>query len=366
VTTSLLVADINSYLDATGWNRQPQDWRGAAVWLHEGDHEILVPGADGLGDGPTRIRDIVTLLARLEGRPREDITSDIGTPMADVHWYRGPIVPQGGQLGLLDAVTAFTSAQTALSAAARAALTGPRAVFDGTAPKAVRDLLARVQIGPILPSEHLLTVRIPLDRDISGEPPLARRTLILLQRAALLLRDASAESRRTGDISVFDGSVRDGVSADLCLALARFAGSGPGAGFEVGFRWARAVPSEAPASSVVFEAETGILLRRVAHRLRRLHSEDASVTGLIATLFDNGGEDRFRVHVRGQVSIGAGERRASIWVRLPDEAAYDVAVEAHRTRTPVRAHGTRAQVHGRLELNAISFDRVMDHRSEET
>ncbi|MGW4957979.1 hypothetical protein ACWEPL_12205 [Nonomuraea sp. NPDC004186] len=360
------VADVSSYLAATGWVRQPEGWRGAAVWVHEGDHEILVPGADHLADGPRRLRETLSLLARVEGRSVEDIASDISSPMADVQWYRAPIVPMDGEFGLVDAVTALNSAHAALSAAARAALDGPRPVFDGTAPKAVRDLLARVWIGPIVPSGDLLTVRIPLDGENSGDPPLARRTLTLLQRATLLLREASAEVRRTGDISVFDDTVRDGVSADLCVALARFAGTDPGTRFEVGFRWARALPFEVPARTVVFEAETGTLLRRVAHRLRRLHRESASVTGLIGTLFDNGGEDRFRVHVRGEVAIGDGEPRGSIWVRLPDEAAYDVAVEAHRNRTLVRAAGTLKDVNGRRELIATSFHTVVDDRSEES
>ncbi|WP_113705399.1 hypothetical protein [Nonomuraea lactucae] len=366
MTANLSVADINSYLAVTGWTRQPEQWRGAAVWVHEGDHEILVPGADGLGDGPRRVREILALLAKVEGRSREDIASDIGAPMADVQWYRAPIVPLDGQFGLLDAVTALTSAQAALSAAARAALSGSRPVFDGVAPRQVRELLARVRIGPIVPSGDLLTVRVPLDGDESGDPPLARRTLILLRRATVLLREAGAEARRTGDISAFDGIVRDGASADLCLALARFAGRDPGSRFEVGFRWARGLPSDVPAGKVVFEAETGTLLRRVAHRLRRLHRESASVTGLIGTLFDNGGEDRFRVHVRGVVSIGDGEARGSTWVRLPDETAYDLAVEAHRNGNPVRARGTLMEVHGRRELAATSFGRVTDDRSEET
>jgi hypothetical protein len=366
VIEGLSVSDISSYLAATGWVRQPEGWRGAAVWVHDGDHEVLVPGADGLADGPRRLREIVALLAKVEGRAAEDVASDIGSPMVDVQWYRTPIVPADGQFGLVEAVTALNSAQTALSAAARAALTGPRPVFDGAAPKPVRDLLARVRVGPIVPAADLLTVRVPLQEEGDGEPPLARRTLTLLQRAALLMREAGAEVRRTGDISVFDGIVRDGVSADLCAALARFAGPDPGAGFEVGFRWARALPSAVPARTVVFDAGSGPLLRRVAHRLRRLHREGASVTGLIGALFDNGGEDRFRVHVRGRVTTGDGEPRGSIWVRLPDEAAYDVAVDAHRNRTPVRAAGTLMDVNGRRELIATSFGKVVDDRFEES
>ncbi|MFG2075548.1 hypothetical protein [Nonomuraea maritima] len=267
MTGALSAADINSYLAATGWSRRPESWRGAAVWDHGGGHELLVPEKPDLVDAPRRIRELVAVLARVEERSREEIAADIGAPMADVHWYRSPVVPPGGRAGLLDAAAALGGVQTVLGAAARAAFDGPRPVFEGAPPRAVRELLGRVWIGP----SDLLTVRVPVHDDELG-----RRTLILLRRATLLLREAVAEMDATGDIAVFDRLVGEGVSADLCAALARFAGSDAEAPFEVGFRWARGLPSAVPAGSVVFPAGTGLLLRRVAHRLRRLHQ-----TGLI-------------------------------------------------------------------------------------
>jgi hypothetical protein len=267
-------------------------------------------------------------------------------------------VPQQGQFGLTDAVAALNGAQSVLTAVARAALSGPRAVFDGVAPKEVRELLAHVRVGPIVPSGDLLIIRLPLGHaEPGGEPPLARRALLLLQRATLLLRDAADTARTTGEIEVFDDLVREGVSADLCLALARFAGPDPGAGFEVGFRWARTLPVETPPSTVAFADGTGRMLRQVGHRLRRLRREDAAVTGKIGMLFDNGREDRFRVNVQGVATLGTGESRRSLWVRLPDEAAYDLAVEAHREGARVDARGTLTEVHRRLELTATSFGR---------
>ncbi|MFI0417949.1 hypothetical protein [Spongiactinospora sp. 9N601] len=366
MSTGLSGADINSYLAVTGWVRQPQEWRGAAVWLREGDHEIFVPGTDDLADGPRRVREILALLARLEGRSREEIASDIGAPMADVQWYRSPIFPADGRLGLGDAAVAFESAQAALTAAARAVLAPGRPVFAGAPPREVRELLARVRVGPIVPSTDVLTIRVPLERDEADGIPLARRTLILLQRAMVLLRDAVSQVHETRDMDVFDGIVRDGVSADLCAALARMAGSDPEGRMEAGFRWARAAPSEVPVRTVVFEPGTKAVLSRAAHRFHRLHSENASVTGRIVMLGDDGDRDRFRVQIRGEPAAGEDQARRLIWVRLPGEAAYDMAVAAHRSGTLVRAEGTLHNVNGRRELVATGFGPLPADRSEET
>ncbi|GAA0961165.1 hypothetical protein [Actinocorallia libanotica] len=367
----LSVADISGYLASRGWTRRPEEWRGASIWVHEGDHEILVPGSDGFSDGPRRVREILAVLARVEERSPEDVAAEIASPMADVHWYRSATAPQDGQVGLADTVTALGGVQSVLGAAARAALNGPRPAFDGTTPREVRDLLARVRVGPITASADRLMVRLPLGSpdDPGGpgtDPPLARRTLLLLRRTTMLLRDAADTAGRGGDMAVFDDLVRDGVSADLCGALARFAGPDPGSGFEVGFGWARALPADVPETTVAFEAETGALLRRAAHRLRRLRRATASVSGLISTLSDHGGRDRFSVQVHGDVTVEGGEPRKSLWVRLPDESAYDLAVEAHRTRRHVHASGTLMDLQGRVELNATDFTTLTADAPRET
>lgn len=351
MTHGLSVIDISSYLEATGWIRQQDEWRGAAIWVLQGDHEILVPGTDDLRDGPRRVREIVALLARLEERSREEVASDIRTPMADVQWYRAPIVPLNGQVSLLDAVTALTNAKSALDAAARAVVNGPRQTFDGAAPKQVRALLASIEVGPIVPSGNRLTVRVPLERDTAHDMPLARRTLVLLQGASERLSAVGTEVSRTGEISAFDGVVEHGVSAELCEALARFAGADPGGRFEIGFRWARALPTDLPPRTVTFEAGMGPLLRRAAHRLRRRQHKNTTVIGQIVALADSG----FRVQVRGTHSAGDSRSEGVIWVRLSDQAAYDRAVEAHLRKASVRARGDLVEVQRRRELNATSF-----------
>ncbi len=367
MTVELSVTDITSYLAASGWVRQPGEWRGAASWVHEGDHEVLVPARDGMGDGERRIREILVLLAVVEGRSREAIATDIGSPMADVQWYRAvPDDAAGGSVSLVAALSALEGARDVLGAAARAVLAGPHVAFDGAIPREVRDLLARVRLAPFGSADDVLTIRFPLadavpadlaDRVNPGmsepvEDPLARRVLLLLQDAVLHLRDAAGSVEGAGDLGVFDEIVTAGVSANLCAALARFAGPGPGQPFEVGFRWARALPAESPPRTVTFERGTGALLRRAARRLRRLQlAGPASVTGLIGTLYDDGSEDRFRVQVRGDVAMerGTGTRR-TLWVRLPDSTSYDRAIAAHRDGRQVLARGALTTVNGRLEL----------------
>ncbi|MQY03699.1 hypothetical protein [Actinomadura macrotermitis] len=351
--TELTAADVGRYLDAAGWTRQPERWRQASVWVYAGEHEVIVPDDDRFADGPRRLREIVGLLARLEGRPPELVAADIGTPLADLQWYRAPAVALDGRIGLVETVTALTGAQEVLTAAARAAHAGPRAVAEGPAPAEVRAMLHGIRVGPIIESAETVLVRVPLGGP--GDPPLGRRALELLQRTLPLLSEATRTALRDNDYEIFDGLVAEGVSADLCGALARLSGPGAGSGFEIGVRWARAAPAAVPGGAVEFAAGSGQVLRRVRHRLRRLRLRSGSVTGLVRVLSDDLGGNRFRVKVRGLMTVEGTAAHRSVWVRLPDEAAYDMAISAHRDGRAVVAEGTLRDVNGGHELVADRF-----------
>ncbi|MDX6742979.1 hypothetical protein [Actinocorallia sp. A-T 12471] len=335
--------DVVGYLAASGWVCT-EERSTASVWVHKGDHEVLVPSDPALKDGPRRLRELLTVLQAVEGRPRAAIVADIAAPAADVQWYRTPPT-DAPETSLTSELATLEGVQSVLGAGARAVISGPRAAFDGPAPKAARDLLARVTVAR--PSQDLLTVRIPLRVPDAG--PLGRRVSLLLHGAVSRLSEQAA----SGDLSAFDALVPSGVSSDLCKALARFAGPDPGSPFETGFRWARSVPAPAPPTTASFGPGAGKLLRHGAFRLRRLrYTGVAEVTGRITSLVDNGGQDRFRVHIHGDVTGADGAARRALWVRLPDAAAYALALSAHKDGTPVRAVGSLVTVNGRPELVA--------------
>lgn len=100
-----------------------------------------------------------------------------------------------------------------------------------------------------------------------------------------------------------------------------------------------------------FPSGTGVLLRSAARRLSRLVVSGAAVVaGRVDGLHDeDGSTDRWRVRVRGDL---ARSPRRAIWVRLPDQAAYDGAVEAYRTGREVRAAGELTSRDDRVELSA--------------
>ena len=353
------VAEVTTYLADAGWSRRSEGWRGASIWAHPEGAEVLVPPRDGMGDADVRLRDILAVLTEVEQRAATDIARDIGSPLVDTQLFRTfPDGQPGGMTTLPAGLEALQGVRDMFGAAARTVLEGPHFAFTGQRPRSVTNLLDRVQLGPAQPGSYVLTVRVPVyGPDRIGEPvepvlPFGRQVSFQIHDAVI----AVVAATDSGELDAFDGTVTAGVSADLCEALSRLAGPQRRQPLEIGFRWARGLRSEVPPATVRVPEGAGVVLRAAAVRLRQLNvSGEATVSGTVEDLHDDppGRGDWWRIKVRGELrSDGKVARRRAIWVRLPDQEAYDAAIAAHSERRPIRVAGELTSTDRRVELVA--------------
>lgn len=359
MTAPLPVAEMASYLAATGWRRREETWRGASIWDSENGHQALVPARDGLADAADRTWELLNTLSTVEGRPTDDIAADIASPDIDTPYVRTfPADLPSGEIRLTEAIQTLDGVRGVLAAAGRAELDGVRATYSGNNPAELTRLLREIRLGPSRPGSYVFTLRA----DVAAPPalfdpePLARRTLKRLFRGVTVAYEATSVARDGNDYSAFDGVVDDGLSVNMCRGLADLGGLGRRQPFEIGFRWARASPSGLPTRSIRFDHGDGVVLHDAARQLEQLAAGgQAQITGLIESLHDEPrGNDRRRIQVRGQLSTDAGlDPARPVWVRL-DAAGYDRALDAHRQGRPVRAHGRLQLVQRRVELHPSS------------
>jgi hypothetical protein len=360
----ILVADAAAYLEDTGW-RRTASWRGASIWAR-GAEEVLLPARDDLGDNPLRIRELLQTLAAVESRPARDIVREISFPLADSATYK--LLPDdlpAGFTTLHSGVQAVGGLRDVIAAAARAALEGPHFRFTGRAPHEIGDLLARIKVGAGTSDDVAFTLLVPFDRPPApavGSGLAGREVMLQMQDAASAVEEAS----RSEQIRSFDDVVTAGASADFCVALSDLAGQQRKNPFQIAFRWSRGMQSDLPGRTVSFAADSGVLIREAAARLRRLEiSGHAAVSGRIEGLHDDSaGTDRWRVRLRGELRTDrlSGNHRA-IWVRLGGQQDYDLAIEAHRSRLRVHAEGVLSNRAGRAELAALPGHFELDQTS---
>jgi hypothetical protein len=359
MTIPLKVDDIASYLVETGWERDLVGWRGASIWQHPGDYELLVPAHDGLGDGDRRIREILRCLSTVEDRPASDIALEISRPDLDKQLLRTfPVGRDPGYTSLISGVQTVQGVRAILGNATRTVLQGPHFAFAGRPPGLVGDVLKAAELGPARSGSYVVEIRLPADGIARGPGGEVTGRAVLVQ---LLEAVAAAQTAvLAADPTAFDETVTAGVSADLCRALSDLSGPNLAEPFEITFRWARAQPLDVPAQVVAFPETSGSLLQAAAVRLRSLNaSGPATVTGVIEGLYDDAaGGDRWRIKVRGELHTQRIQRpRRAVWVRLTDQAAYDQAITAHRERHVITVSGELSSATGRVEL-------VPGHRPE--
>jgi hypothetical protein len=350
VAGTVRVADVSAYLAAAGWRRQ-QQWRGAAIWAYPDGAEVLVPPRDGMGDGDLRLREILCTLSRVEARSVDEIAQDIGSPLVDTQSYRTfPVSLPPGTTTLPAGLQALTGIRDLFSAAARAVEEGPHLAFTGQRSRRVSDFLDRVQLAAARAGSYVLLVRVPVGA-VSERRGVSGRDVLLQVYDAITAVLPAVES---GEPVALDGAVTAGVSAEFCYALSDLAGPQRRQPFEIGFRWARGLRSELPPATVTLPAGSGVLLRAAAVRLRALNvSEDATVSGTVETLSEPLGAGTWRIKVRGELRTRTSvANRRTVWVRLPDWDAYDLAIAAHSRQRLVRAVGVMTSTTGRVELVA--------------
>jgi hypothetical protein len=169
------------------------------------------------------------------------------------------------------------------------------------------------------------------------------------------VHDATAAAQgaiEAGGVEAFDDTVTAGVSANFCEALSDLAGQDRRTPFAIRFGWAVTSPSELGAVTMRFPRDTGPVIRAGAARLRHLQATGpATIVGRIEELHDDP-TDRWRVRVRGELRTGRlTELRRAAWVRLADDRAYQLAIEAHRTHRSVTATGMLTSTNNRVELS---------------
>ncbi|MGD6741604.1 hypothetical protein ACOKM3_07120 [Streptomyces sp. BH106] len=353
MTIPLKVDDIASYLADTGWERDPRGWRGASVWQHPGDYEVLVPARDGMGDSDRRVREILRSLCALEDRPVGDIALEIARPQLDKQSFR--TFPDGhdpGYTSLLLGTQTVLGVRNLLTTAARTVVQGPHFAFAGRQPAAVGDLLRTAELGPSRAGSYIVEIRVAADamaQAPSGEQVTGRAVLVQMLEAVSAAQAAVAADAP----AAFDETVTAGVSADLCKALSELSGHDRNEPFEIGFRWARSQPLDVPSHVVAFPETSGSLLRAASLRLRGLNATGAAtVSGVVEGLHDDSsGIDRWRIKVRGELRTEHAELVGKVvWVRLPDQASYDRAITAHRERQVITVVGELSSTTGRVEL----------------
>jgi hypothetical protein len=344
---SISPSALRGYATFEGWRSTESYGETSAVYIRKfGDNrfvEIIIPVTDQIGDYSSVVSQLISVFARESNRDELSVFRDLTQADRDVVRVRSTDADKDGAISIELGVELVRLSRDMLASAACAASEPRRAYHLGKVLLA-NQYMEKVKLGQTETGSFVITLLAPVPPTlgVGGQPdfwpeltsePYERRVTRVLTQALDATRTALAETNRGRGESAFDAAIKDGVSANLCEAVAAIAEHGTGA--DVSIMWARTRPTPEASTKVWFSKDDGAILKEVARQFRlKEPRDDFNVVGIIERC------TRTKKRASGSISIAALiDNRAQI-VRVDLNAGeYEKAVEAHKKKNAVQITG---------------------------
>ena len=325
---------------------------GAIFARQEGGetHEVILPTSPQAGDFGRRMEELVNDVAEAEDRSANDVLTDLTLAPFDVIKVRSPDADDFGSVPLSAGLDLHEEARNLVLAAANAAASPqPRRTWRGRRPEEVSSYLNNLRLGQSQRGSFVLTILSPWDftpengpaLDL-GEPTFGRRVTRTLASALRATKSAIRLGVAAG-VAPFVDVYKEGVSSNLCLALARLAREGNGV--DVSVEWSPVRP-ESDLVKFQLRRDDASILTEAANELAREWDEpDVSLEGLVAAITEP--PEQFDGSAVVETMIAGAIRKVRVQF---DKAQRDTIYDAAKEKRWIRLVGDLRRDRQRLLL----------------
>ena len=322
--------DVAAYVRSTGWSYLGNYGRDASVF-GKNDHSLLVPLASDFADFWRRMQEIVSNLAKFEGRSQDSVLRDLAYASSDVFRIRleNPLFDDG-EVTLDQGIVLFDNAQKMVHAAARSAIS-PKAYHLARAGTQAEEFLKTVKLGQTEIGSYILTIVFPVTPDLlEGQEmeaalPFERKVTRSLVTGLNSLETAVRSQVARPSLGPFLQAINLGVSANLCEALSNIGERTEGSTVDTQITWARNRPSPQIDTKARFLGGDFSYLRSAAGRLKEQDWDDVILISGPVTRIESE-----KVLFGGEVfiyaSVGDSPKRVKVTL---NQDQYKQANEAH-------------------------------------
>jgi hypothetical protein len=350
--------DVRAYLLSQGWHEGDRISNKATVHTKPdgqgNEREILLPTRHDVGDYVQRMAEAVRYIAQVEDRSELEVLADLQLSGYDVVRIRTAWTDDIGTIPVVDGVELLEHGRNMLLASACAAI-APRPTYHTRKPDKAIEYLQSVRLGQTERGSYILTLLSPVGPALrlSNHPPMLpgfeddpfeRQVTRILASSLAALKEAVSDAAATDKFAPFENSVPQGVSANLCEAVAGLCKTSRGV--ELGVSWARVRPAPTERVRVSFSKDSARILDEAAREFRAKEPLiDHKVVGFVTKLV------RETRDTQGVAILDAVIEDKPRRVRaILDPQEYSVVVKAHDERRPIICEGDLYRVGKRLEL----------------
>jgi hypothetical protein len=356
IPNEVLPEDAASWLAYHGWERVRSRSNVAALW-RLGDNEVLQPISSQTADYYRRWSDMLSSLSRFAAKSPEALVDEMLYEGADVCEWRASVGITDSTIALEDGHRLVNGARNAFIAAANATI-HRRGYFGHHTTKAAREHARAVRMAQTRRGSYVIPIisRVPgatttsedergrFDIQVSSQP-FERRVMVQLAEALQAIQELAVGTRRPPpSMRILNERVANGVSHELCSAVADVLTTDSLGDLGVNFSWARRLPTRSDVRRVELPRSSAPIIKNMAEHLR------GSEVVAEQTLY---GYVRGHVHDRdedtGDVTIRAaiGTRERLVRMTLDRTRLHQALMAADELR-PVYVTGTLVRDPGRI------------------
>ncbi len=354
---------VAAYLRATDWEyvEKHAGWSRFRKRIEEDEVVLEVPMLDYAPDYPRRFLQLCDDLRRIERRPIDALIRDIRSSTSDVIRIRVQGNITNGRIPVEQGARVFQRTRDLLLAAACASVE-KRPVYSRRKPQLATDYLTRAQFAPTEAGSFVFVVESmvppqlePVQPDLPDDQPRSLEEEPFDRCVGLTLARSTAAARRIIDDISATGSqgpvvegVSDGVSSNLCDALAGLVDPDFKQTLEMRFQWAATRPPQQEVPHyVVFDSAVAPYLKEMGRTLREQSNiAEFDLVGPILRLTGPSPTASGEITV---VHMGHPLRGRTVRVQLSGPA-YQDAVKAHGAESWIAVDGDLTRERGALVL----------------
>ncbi|HSX37557.1 MAG TPA: hypothetical protein VLE95_01870 [Chlamydiales bacterium] len=355
-----------AYVKARGWVKTQEYSPAASSWLYKDareEYEILLPLEQNCDDYALRVGDLLTTISAIENRPIDSIITDFTNSTSDIIRIKAYSQhPTSEKIPLEDGVRLAEKARDLILAAANSTLS-PKAYHQTRRSSQVDNYLKNAEMGQTEKGSFVFTILITvppalsivdLDKENDLEEPFERKANKNLFQALDACRSACSAALLSSDIKPFEKAISQGVSANLCEALACLNESCGGEGLDLRMSWSlgRPAPLLIP-SHIRFNNDAIPLIKEAARVFKEtIPREDFEVDGFVRRL----SKEKTKSPEVTIIGIVDGQP-SKIMVQLGQEE-HQKAITAYKEEIPIHCTGELSRRRGNVYdlLNPRKFE----------
>jgi len=360
---------IEKYLQCQGWQLLRRIGDKASLWDSRSDEgnlcRILLPVDLKLQDFDFSMGKAVRGIARFEQRSQLQVLEDFETlAIGDVIRLRSedPMVRAEGTLPLDQGINLVTQARD-MAMAAACAVIEPTAILPSRRPAEAEHYIRETRLGQTERGSYIVKLVSPLPPEqfaleIPGmvpPVPYERRVVDQLVKSLNALHQTTVDAQKRGPFRLppFQELIPEGVSANLCEAIATTEEKRPHRALEVSVTYSYALRPQHYAPKVIqFPLSLLPYIAKAGRGLRETNPEEAQLVGFVVTLH------RVSLQGPGEITLTCLLEGKQLRVRIRlSEDNYTAAIRAHEL-------GERVSCHGRLvrEGRSRRLDRLQEFK----